>query len=230
MIRKTLYLTILILCAASLAQAQADLTRGKVYSRTGKWDYSFQTHYIGANDVSGEGGSSLSFQDNLGWGFGFYYNFNTKFSLGVDFGWQSIHYTAVTVDGADPSHTETYSNKLDTSKFGLAGNWNILPGRYTPYVNAGIAWGMVDTNIFAGWGSGCYYDPIFGYICGTYPATYGTDTTVYNIGLPNSGPNRKTAGQPAIGAIIPPWPNSTGGDPTFINYKTPPSGPLLLEH
>ena len=183
MIRKTILLTVLILCVATMVQAQTDLTRGKIYDRTDKWDYAFQTHYVASSDVSGGGGSSLSFQDDLGWGFGFYYNFNKKFSLGIDFGWHSINYTALVVDGEDPSVTHQYSNNLDTSKFGLAGNWNVLPGRFTPYVNAGIGWAMVDTNIFAGWGSGCYWDPYWGYICGTYPATYGTNATAYNVGL-----------------------------------------------
>ena len=183
MSRKTLLYTVIILCVASSTLAQGNLTRGKVFDRAGKWDYTFQTHYLGSSDVSRDGGSSISFNDDLGWGFGFYYNFNEKFSLGLDFGWHSIQYDAVVVAGDDPSHTERYSNNLDTSKFGVAGNWNILEGRYTPYLNAGVGWAMLDTNIFAGWDGGCYWDPYGGYICGNYPTSYGTTATAYNVGI-----------------------------------------------
>lgn len=181
MIRKIVLLTVLILSVGTLAQAQPDPNFR--YQRAGKWDYSLQTRYISAHDYSGESGSSLSFQDDLGWGFGFNYNFNQKFSLGIEFGWHTINYTALVIPEVTPHQAETYSNSLDTSKFGLTGSWNILEGHFTPYVNGGIAWAMIDTNIFAGWGSGCYWDPYWGYVCGTYPATYGTNATAYNIGL-----------------------------------------------
>jgi opacity protein-like surface antigen len=181
MIRKTILFMTMILCLATMAQAQ--LTSGQTLTRQGRWDLSLQTRYIGSQDVQSEGGSSISFQDNLGWGFGFHYNFNQKFSLGMDFSWHSIYYNALVVDAEDPSHTETYSSQLDASKFGVSGNWNILEGPFTPYANAGVSWAMVDTNIFAGWGQGCYWDPIFGYLCGAYPTTYGTDAFAYNFGV-----------------------------------------------
>ena len=42
---------------------------------------------------------------------------------------------------------------------------------------------MIDTNIHAGWSQGCYWYPYLGYVCGAYPATYGTNAAAYNIGV-----------------------------------------------
>jgi len=168
-----------LLLEASQAQPDPNFR----FQRAGKWDYSLQTRYIGEKDYKADNGSALSFQDDLGWGFGFNYNFNQKFSLGVEFSWHSINYTALVIPEEDPYAAETYSNSLDTSKFGVAGSWNILEGHFTPYVSGGIGWALIDTNIYAGVGSGCYWDPYWGYVCGTYPTTYGTNATAYNIGL-----------------------------------------------
>ncbi len=181
MIRKILLLTVVVLSLATLVQAQPDPNFR--FQRAGKWDYSLQTRYVGAKDYKGENGSSLSLQDDLGFGFGFNYNFNQKFSLGLEFSWHSINYNALAIPEDPAMDNLTYSNSLDTSKFGLAGNWNILEGHFTPYVNGGIGWSLIDTNIFAGYGEGCYWDPYWGYICGTYPSTYGTNATAYNVGL-----------------------------------------------
>ena len=82
MIRKTLLFIALILCIATLAQAQ--MTSGRQLKREGRWDFSIQTRYLGGQDVSTEGGSSLSYQDNLGWGFGFGFGFLLLFFLSTN--------------------------------------------------------------------------------------------------------------------------------------------------
>ena len=51
------------------------------------------------------------------------------------------------------------------------------------YVNGSIGWMHIDTNIFAGWTSGCWWYPYWGYVCGPIPLTYGANTTSYTLGV-----------------------------------------------
>jgi len=179
MTRKITLLIILTLCIATTTEAQ-DQTQ---LLRTGHWDLGVQGRYVGSQDSAGDGGSSISLEDNLGWGLAIHYNFNQQFSLGMDFSLHSIDYTAHLVDAEDPSLTGDYTNKLDVAKFGVVGTWNILKGGSTPYINGAISWTNIDTNIDAGMEDGCYWDPYMGQICGPYPTTYETDTASYSFGV-----------------------------------------------
>jgi len=181
MIRRTIFMVILIAILATTAQAQ--LTRGQQPSRTDNWEFTLQTRYVASQDKQNDNGSSVSLQDDLGWGFGFAYNFNQHFNLGMDFSWHSINYTAVGVEEVTPHSATSYSSNLDTSTWSISGNYNILKGRFTPFISGSFGWTMIDTNIFAGYGTGCWWDYWWGYVCGSYPTTYGTNTTSSNLGI-----------------------------------------------
>jgi opacity protein-like surface antigen len=183
MIRCSLFLAILILFVASLAQAQLQRPPRRFQPRDGRWDLTLQTRYIGSKDYTGSGGSTASFEDDLGWGFGFGYNISSHFNLGLAFNWRSVNYQATAVDATNPDNTHRYANRLDASTMGLTAEWNILPGRFTPYVNGSLAWMILDTNILAGVGSGCWWDPWWGYVCGNVPVTYGKNTSATSLGL-----------------------------------------------
>lgn len=171
-------LVVMVVAAPAVyAGGMGDLSR-----RAQMWDLSVQTRYTAAKDYDGPGGSSLSLEDDLGWGFGFGYHVNEKLNVGFLMSWRSIPYYATAVDANDPANLEQYSNWLDTGTFALTADWNILPKRLTPYLNGGIGWTMVNTNIAAGVSGGCYWDPWWGYICGSYVATYGTDAFSYGVG------------------------------------------------
>jgi len=119
----------------------------------------------------------------VGWGFGFGYNLDEHLNLGLAFNWRSINYQATAVDADDPSRVVHYGSRLDISTLGLTGDWNILPGGLTPYIHGELAWMIVDTNIFADWGSSCWWDPWWGYRCGGVPVHYGKNTGAYTLGL-----------------------------------------------
>ena len=181
MVRKVFLMTIVLFCCAVPALAQQLNTAG--WNRQNHWDFSLQTRYTTSKDYAGEGGSTLNLEDDLGWGFGLSYNFNDRFNLGIDFSWRSINYDARALAGDGSGDFEEYGGNLDVSSIGLEANWYVLDGRYTPYVTGSIGWTMIDSNIFAGWDSGCWWDPWWGYICGTVPMSYGTDTGAYNLGV-----------------------------------------------
>lgn len=173
---------ILILSTVASAAMAQSYKRGQL-PRSERWDFTIQTRYTSSSDYTGSDGSYLSINSDLGWGFGFSYNFNQHFNLGMLFSWRSVPYEAQAVDAEDSGNTINYSSNLTTSTFGLSGEYNILKGRYTPYVNGSLGWVHINTNIPAGWTSGCWYYPYYGYVCGPVPLTYGANETAYTLGL-----------------------------------------------
>lgn len=169
-----------VMCAAAgVAQAER---LGRPSDRTGYWDFTVQTRYTAAKDYDGAGGSKLSIEDDLGWGFGVGYNVNERLNIGGFISWRTLDYTAVIVDTDDPSNTTAYSAWLDTGNFAASAIFSLLPRAFTPYVQGTVGWAMVDTNIPGGLASGCWWDPWWGYICDTYATTYGEDGVAYSLG------------------------------------------------
>jgi opacity protein-like surface antigen len=165
---------------AGVAQAER---LGRPSDRTGYWDFTVQTRYTASRDFSGAGGSKLSLEDDLGWAFGVGYNLNERFNIGGFVSWRTIDYTATDVDTDDPTSTTTYTGWLDTGSFSVNAFWNVLPKAVTPYATGSIGWVMVDTNIPAGFATGCWWDPWWGYVCNTYATTYGEDGAGYSLGV-----------------------------------------------
>lgn len=186
---KRIMLVIMMVCLASAVQAQGLDGHGQGQGnqhgsgRAQHWDFSMQTIYTGSEEFVGEGGSSLSLEDNLGWGFGISYHITENFNLGMNFNWSSINYTAIGVSDENPDEPQRYSNSVDLNTTLITAKWNFMKGPFTPYVSGSLGWTLVDTNIFAGYGSGCYWDPWWGYICGPVTTTYGTDAASYGLGL-----------------------------------------------
>ncbi len=178
---KTVRLIVLVaLVAASATAAHAQLTGPT--QRAERWDYSLQTRYTGSHSYDGERGSKISFNDDLGWGFGFGYNMDDRFTVGGIISWRSVNYIATGIAEDEPDDSFDYSNWMDTGTLAAYGDWNILPKRVTPYISGALGSTFIDTNISAGYSSGCYWDPWWGYICGSYPTTYGVSTFSYSIG------------------------------------------------
>lgn len=182
--RVALLLTVLVTLAATAAVAQpsASTLGRRQTGRAGHWDFSLQSRYTASQNYSGDNGSALWLKDDLGLGFGFGYHLDERFNLGMNFTWRSISYDAKVVDPDDSSNTETYGGYLDTGTIAVTGDWNLRPGRITPYVNGSLGWMIIDSNIPAGIGSGCWLDPIWGYVCGSYVSTYGTDSGFATLG------------------------------------------------
>jgi opacity protein-like surface antigen len=174
-------ITAIVIAIASSALAQPLAYKDPV--RWGRWDFGLRTLYTEAQNYEGDGGSSVALEDDLGWGFFLGYNFNDKLRLAAEFGWGNIPYRATVVDADDPAELVRYTGRLSTGSAHLTGDWNVLSSRLTPYVNGSVGIMMVDTNITAGWGTGCWWDPWWGYICGAVPVTYGQDSAVFGLGV-----------------------------------------------
>lgn len=178
MAKRIILMVTLLLLVSTAGNA---LNKGPT-NRGETWDFTIQTRYAGKTTFAGEGGSSAELEADLGWGLGFGYNVNERFNMGFAFTWRNPNYTATVVpDEVDESGV--YSNWMDMGTIALTAEWNILPKTITPYINGAIGWTLINTNIPADMYSGCYYDPWYGYVCGSSYSTYGSDAMSYSIGL-----------------------------------------------
>jgi opacity protein-like surface antigen len=177
--RCAIALAILVLMVADIAQAQFS---GPATPRGGHWEFTIQTIYMGSQDYKGEHGSSISLDDDLGWGFGFGYNISDLFNLGLSLSWRSMSYYATIVDAENENATTHYSNWLDTATMALCGEYSFLRSRITPYASGRVGWTSIDTNIIASSDYGCWWDPWYGYICESYDTTYGADAASWALG------------------------------------------------
>jgi len=170
---------LLLAMAASATQAEPLM---RPSNRMGFWDFTIQTRYTTAHDFDGAGGSTLSVEDDLGWGFGVGSNLNERLNIGGFVSWRTLDYTATIVNQDDPLDKQHYSGWLDTGNFAASAIFNLLPKAFTPYVQGTVGWALIDTNIPSGISTGCWWDPWWGYICDGYATTFGEDGVAYSLG------------------------------------------------
>ena len=173
---------LIFLSAFSATQAQNFRVPSSDESRAQKWDFSFNILGLESEQANGTNGSGLKIDSETGWGFGIAYNINKRFALGFDMNFVKPGYTATLVDEDD--EVTTINHKLTISTGQFKGVWNILQGPLTPYVEGGLGWTYIDSNVASSPPiTGCWWDPFWGYICNTFFNTYSDTSFSYSGGL-----------------------------------------------
>jgi opacity protein-like surface antigen len=175
MIRSSKLLFVLLLAgAASGAFAQ------QTY-RANNWEASIQLIGTSSEKFNGAGGSSLDVDSDIGLGAGFTYNFSQHLALGFDMLWARPDYKSVFVTEEGEAVSVKHTMNIFNGQFN--GTWNILKGPITPYLQAGLGWTYVDSNVADGPPTtGCWWDPWWGYICRNYYSTYSDTNFSYGVG------------------------------------------------
>lgn len=146
----------------------------------GSVEFSIPINYTKSmtSDAS-QDGSTAEVHAALNSGFGIAYNINDNFQVNGTFSWGNRNYN---IDNA-PVGTTPSSGTLSTSSLMLNALWYFMPGDFAPFVSAGFGSTFIDTNIPNGQGSGnCYWDPYWGYVCGTYYPTKSATSISYGFG------------------------------------------------
>ena len=177
-----------VVCATLLWSSYSHAAVVKVRGeRAGHWDASFFLNYVGGESQGQknnpfEGYSKVD--NNMGWGLGFHYNFNAHWNLGFDMAFNNPDYQ-VQFNAANPgeepnlTYVDHTANRFDGQ---INGQYNILSGSFTPYIQAGLGWTYMDSNIVKSlsyYCNGFYYYPY----CRTYANTYDDTSFSYNLGL-----------------------------------------------
>jgi opacity protein-like surface antigen len=185
---KKLLILALLLIVSTTVQAQR-FNKKNVYDdlRHGQWEASLLVQGVSGQDLSGESGSSIEVDDGLGWGFTIGYNLTANWNFSYKFTLASPDYTATIVpeppEGEDPV-PRVIDYQLDKYSHALNATWNWFDGPFTPFLQGGIGWTRVDSNIPSQPPqTGCWWDPWWGWICDTTWKTYDTSDFAYNLGI-----------------------------------------------
>lgn len=181
--RLTLLLVLLVLSTTAHAQR---FNQKQAYDnlREGRWEASLLVGQFSGFDQAFENGAAIEVDDEFGWGFSFGWNWTDKWQFSWRFMMVKPDYTAQIVpeDPEIPPQTldytlTRYSNQLDVT-------YHFLSGPLTPFIQAGVGWTKLDSNVPSGPPvTGCWWDPWWGYICDTAWNTYDTSEVTYNVGL-----------------------------------------------
>lgn len=170
--------TWILAALASLLAAQAT-----AQSRGEGWEASAQLIYQDSQDIGFNGGSSVSLDDDIGLAISFAYRFNERLEVEFGIDWTRLDYDVSVVSASVPGLEFTGRGDLEAFTPHVGANFNLMQGPLTPYVNAGVGWSFIDTNIpNAPPQNVCWWDPWFGQVCGTFQSTRTIDEFTYHLG------------------------------------------------
>lgn len=169
---------IALLAITVSADANANYTK-----RSDKWEASFKVLNNQSTTIDGQNGSSTAMESDYGWGFTLGYNVNPHILVNFDFSSSTPSYQAALIDSDDgSSHQINHKMDLLESQFNVV--YSLFASQFTPYVQAGLGWTYVDSNIADGPpDSICWWDPWWGYVCDTYQNTYDDERFSYNVAV-----------------------------------------------
>ncbi len=160
-----------LLSPATLAQSD----RGQ------NWEVSVGIGFTGSEDIGGENGSGLDIDSDEGLSLGIHYNLSPKLAVGFDSLYVEPRYKA-TFTNEDGSPT-TISHRLSIYSGQFNGTWNFIDGPLTPFIQGGLGWTYVDSNIADGPPvTECWWDPWWGYICSDFFDTYNETEFSWGLG------------------------------------------------
>ena len=172
--------TLAAVCSAWSLAAHADRDTG--------WEFGGELIYQDSTEFTASHDAAASLDSDLGIALTFGYRFSERLELTFGVDWNNIDYNATVVsDGVPllPNGTEiAVSGELEafTPRMGI--NFNFIDGPITPYVSGMIGYAFIDTNIPSGPAQGgCYWDPWYGQICGTWQPTRSVEDLVYGAGV-----------------------------------------------
>jgi opacity protein-like surface antigen len=168
---------ILLFVIPGVAVAQGDRSRS--------WEWSFAAIYQESKDIGSEGGSTLDIDDAVGLGVNFGYNFTNRLTLGFDLVFISPDYRAVLIDDTVvPADSRVIDHEFSQFNGRIKGTFNILDGPFVPFIEAGIGWTYIDSNVADGPPiTGCWWHPWWGYICDNFYNTFTETSFSYGAGL-----------------------------------------------
>ena len=152
-------------------------------NRSESWDMSVSAIFQDSKVIGGEGGSSLDIDSETGFGFNFAYHFNSKLSLGMDFEFLRPDYMAVIVDENGVLPDIVIDHQISQFNGRIKGNFNLMEGPFTPFLEAGLGWSVFDSNVADGPPTtGCWWHPWYGYICESFYSTFTDTLFSYGVG------------------------------------------------
>jgi hypothetical protein len=162
---------------AGTAQAQR-------YTRSDTWDTGFLLINTGQESVTGDFGTGLDIRGETGWGAWGAYNFSDNFALGFEWTHIEPKYSARYLI-EDSSEIATLNHRATVDNLLVTGIYHFLDGDVTPFIEGGIGWTWLDSNVATGPPTtGCWWDWWWGgYVCNDFYNTYNDRVTTYSYAV-----------------------------------------------
>jgi opacity protein-like surface antigen len=183
-LKRLVVLLVLLALSTSLHAQRFNQKREYEGLRDGTWEATLLLGSQGGLGLGGENGSAVDFDSELAWGFSVGWNWTEKWNLSWRFMLAKPDYTATIVSEDPDIGTRLLSYSADRYSNQFSATYHFLRGPLTPYVQAGLGWAKVDSNIPSQPPTtGCWWDPWWGYICDTTWNTYDASGFSYSVGL-----------------------------------------------
>jgi opacity protein-like surface antigen len=146
----------------------------------GDWEFRIGPTFGLSQDVDFSNGSA-QIKDTTGLKLGAAYYLTEHLSFGGYFSYSHGDFSSEVINsgvkvGVQDGHETSSTLLFDTS-------YSFLHGPLRPYVEGGLGYSWVDTNIASGAPvAGCWWDPWWGYVCSGYQPTHGTSSAVGQLG------------------------------------------------
>ncbi|PCI52264.1 MAG: hypothetical protein COB45_13680 [Gammaproteobacteria bacterium] len=172
---------VLLSIIALLALSYSVDSQAKYTKRDGKWEASFQLLNSLSTDFDGKNGSGVEIDSDIGWGFTLGYNVNPHVLVNYQFSATTPDYDAtLTKEDNNDSYHIRHNMDLYNSQFNVV--YNLMTEQFTPFVQAGIGWTYLDSNIADGPPDYfCWYDPWWGRQCIGDQNTFDDTRFSYNL-------------------------------------------------
>jgi hypothetical protein len=169
---------------APAAPSGGKLDGGK---RAGNWETTIGAYFTGSEAATASTAppwTSIAARAGLRLG----YNFTEHLALRFDGSWSRADYDAGAGYGRRrPGRDQPHACPCSTAS--STASTTSSPGAFTPYLQAGIGWTYVDSNVADGPPvTGCWWDPWWGYICSNFYSTY-TETKFPGTSAPDCATN-----------------------------------------
>jgi len=183
-LRRIALLLMLLLISSSLQAQRFNKKADYDGLRDGNWEAALLVGSQSGVSAAAENGASLDIDSEFGWGFTLGWNMTPKWHFSWRFMLSKPGYSATIVpeDPDMPPQTLNYTASRYSNQ--LNATYHFLRGPLTPYIQAGIGYAKLDSNIPSQPPVvGCWWDPWWGYICVSDWKTYEASEFTYNVGL-----------------------------------------------
>jgi opacity protein-like surface antigen len=160
----------------------ASVTLSSVSLAQGTWESGLDLVYQNSKTLHFDGGTNAKLDSDTGLSVTFGYRQTPHIEWMFALDWANVDYTANLATSPSTSVSAHGSYDSFTPRVNL--QYNIMDQPLTPYVMAGIGYSFIDTNIPAGRPiNGCWWDPWYGYICGSVQPTKSVDGFAFQAGI-----------------------------------------------
>jgi opacity protein-like surface antigen len=172
--------TIAVVLIAAAGLALSPIAHGQDYHTP--WEGGVDLIYQGGKTLNFDGGTSANLESDFGFSIYFGYRATPHIEAQFAFDWSNADYQANLAGQFGGITTAHGSYTSFTPRVNV--QFNLLDGPLTPYAVAGIGYSFIDTNIPAGRPqSGCWWDPWYGYVCGSVQPTKSVDGFAFQFGI-----------------------------------------------